>query len=200
MELDFTNTVGDRPRFENEHLHEYSDLLSWAAQAGALDGSEISRLERYAKTRSKEARRVFERATELRETLYRVFSQLALEAKPDSKDLNVLNRWLSTGMRNLQIEEHDDSFDWSWSGSDAALDRVLWPIARSAADLLTSDEASQIRQCASETCSWLFVDRSRTHRRRWCDMKTCGNRDKARRYYQRQKQENPSASTSDESS
>ena len=56
---------------------------------------------------------------------------------------------------------------------------------RSAADLLTSDEAARVRECAAESCSWLFVDRSRTRRRRWCDMKTCGNRNKAKLYYQR---------------
>ena len=72
---------------------------------------------------------------------------------------------------------------WPW-----LQEAMLWPVLRSAAELLTSEEAARVRQCASETCSWLFVDRSRTHRRRWCDMKTCGNRDKARRYYQRHRE------------
>jgi predicted RNA-binding Zn ribbon-like protein len=65
------------------------------------------------------------------------------------------------------------------------LERPLWPILRSAADLLTSPEVHAVKECGSDRCSWLFVDRSRTHRRRWCDMKSCGNRAKARRHYQK---------------
>jgi predicted RNA-binding Zn ribbon-like protein len=64
---------------------------------------------------------------------------------------------------------------------------VLWPVARSASELLTSDDLAYVRGCASETCAWLFLDKTKNHGRRWCEMKTCGNRDKARRYYQRQK-------------
>jgi predicted RNA-binding Zn ribbon-like protein len=61
-------------------------------------------------------------------------------------------------------------------------------VARAAADLLVSPERALVRECASGTCSWLFVDRSRTHQRRWCSMKTCGNRAKARRFYTRRRE------------
>jgi predicted RNA-binding Zn ribbon-like protein len=195
--LDFTNTVGDRPRCDNEHLGGYGDLLAWACQAGILDGKGEDRLKRHARAHPKEVSRVFARAKELRESLYRLFSSLAVGDRPDRKDLALLNRWISEAMPNLRVAQKDDSFDWSWSESETALDRMLWSVARSAADLLTSSEADQVRECASETCSWLFVDRSRTHRRRWCDMKTCGNRNKARRYYQRKRHEGPSAPESD---
>ena len=68
-----------------------------------------------------------------------------------------------------------------------ALDYPLWPIARSAADLLVSADVALVHECASDVCSWLFVDRSPGRRRRWCDMKVCGNRAKARRFYQRRR-------------
>jgi predicted RNA-binding Zn ribbon-like protein len=60
---------------------------------------------------------------------------------------------------------------------------MLWPIAQSAADLMTSDKRNSVRQCGADDCAWLFLDESRNHSRRWCDMKTCGNRQKARRHY-----------------
>jgi predicted RNA-binding Zn ribbon-like protein len=41
--------------------------------------------------------------------------------------------------------------------------------------------------CASEDCAWLFLDKTKNKRRRWCDMKICGNRVKARRHYERVK-------------
>jgi predicted RNA-binding Zn ribbon-like protein len=45
-----------------------------------------------------------------------------------------------------------------------------------------------VRECSGDTCGWLFVDTSRNHSRRWCDMEDCGNRAKARRHYLRRKQ------------
>jgi predicted RNA-binding Zn ribbon-like protein len=63
---------------------------------------------------------------------------------------------------------------------------MLWPIASSAADLLTSERLKKVRLCEAKTCTWLFLDESRNHSRRWCDMKVCGNREKARRHYQRE--------------
>ena len=63
------------------------------------------------------------------------------------------------------------------------LERPLWDIARSAADLLTSGDHDRIKECASTTCEWVFLDRSRNRSRRWCDMSDCGNRAKARRFH-----------------
>ncbi len=67
--------------------------------------------------------------------------------------------------------------------------RRLWAIARSAADLLASDELPYVRACASKTCEWLFLDVSKNHGRRWCDMTKCGNRAKFRSYYKRKKKQ-----------
>ena len=68
------------------------------------------------------------------------------------------------------------------------LERVVWPVARSAADLLTSDLLSRVRRCEDDRgCGYLFIDTSRNRSRRWCSMESCGNRAKARRHYARQK-------------
>jgi len=186
--LDFANTLGDRPRCCEEHLAGYGDLLSWARQANVLSSAELEELGNTARQHPRRARRTFEDALALREALYRIFGRLARSEVPTSEDIVVLNAALQTALPHLQIEDRSEGFDWTWARPGEALDSPLWPVARSAADLLTSDEAIAIRECASETCSWLFVDRSRTRRRRWCDMSTCGNRAKARRHYERQKQ------------
>jgi predicted RNA-binding Zn ribbon-like protein len=55
-------------------------------------------------------------------------------------------------------------------------------VARSAAELLISPERACVRECASETCTWLFVDTTKNHSRRWCDMNSCGNRYKVRKF------------------
>ena len=46
-----------------------------------------------------------------------------------------------------------------------------------------------VRICGADDCLWIFLDTSKNRTRRWCDMKQCGNRMKARRFYERQKDE-----------
>lgn len=186
--LDLANTMGDRPHSTQEHLSGYADLLRWSRQAQILNAGELGGLEREAIKHPLRARAVFEQALELREAIYRIFSALARDERPEAQDIGLLNSELHAALPQLQIGDAEEGFEWLWSGPGNALDRMLWPVARSAAELLTSDEVGTLRECASETCSWLFIDRSRTRRRRWCDMSTCGNRAKARRHYQRRKE------------
>ncbi|MCL6613391.1 MAG: CGNR zinc finger domain-containing protein [Firmicutes bacterium] len=81
----------------------------------------------------------------------------------------------------------DGGFAWKWGGEGKALDRMLWPVVRSAAELLISGDRERVRECAAEGCGWLFLDASRNTRRKWCAMTSCGNRAKARRYYERKR-------------
>jgi predicted RNA-binding Zn ribbon-like protein len=187
--LDFVNTMGDRQRPSTEQLHTCSDLVAWGRQSGALARRDVSRLERRAHRSSRHAAAVLARAIEIREALYRLFSTLAAGDAPAPGDVAVLNANLARTLPDLQLAWRRNRFDWQWRARDR-LDGMLRPVLRSAAELLTSSEAMHVRECASPACSWMFIDRSRTHRRRWCSMQTCGNRNKARRHYERIKQLN----------
>src|SRR6266849_4425044 len=88
-----------------------------------------------------------------------------------------------------RVVQSGRGFSLGWDGSDD-LRRMLWPVALSAAELLAGDHAAPVKLCGmweASGCSWLFVDESRNGSRRWCSMKDCGNRAKARRHYQRVK-------------
>jgi predicted RNA-binding Zn ribbon-like protein len=185
--LDFANTLGDRPRACNETLHAHPDLLRWGVAAGLLDPGDQDSLARRARRRPGESAAGFERAIALRESLYRIFSARVSGRAPDRSDLDVLNEHLRPALTHLALEADEAGFHWDWTGSPEPADRLLWSVARSAAELLTSAELDRIRECASDRCGWLFLDHSRSRRRRWCDMKTCGNRAKARRHYLRRK-------------
>jgi len=54
--------------------------------------------------------------------------------------------------------------------------------------LMMSDAMDRIRACGVETCRWLFLDTSKNHTRRWCNMRVCGNRMKARRFHARREE------------
>jgi predicted RNA-binding Zn ribbon-like protein len=85
-------------------------------------------------------------------------------------------------MSHLRLVPGRDRVEWAWSG-ERLLDDVAWRVARSAADLLTTADLALVRECAADTCGWLFLDRSRNRSRRWCDMNVGGNRAKVRRHY-----------------
>jgi len=55
--------------------------------------------------------------------------------------------------------------------------------------LTSSQRLNQVRQCRGDNCGWLFVDGSKNHSRRWCDMRDCGNRAKVRRHRLKQRRE-----------
>jgi predicted RNA-binding Zn ribbon-like protein len=187
--LDLANTWADRGRPETETLHGYPDLVAFALQAGLLSASEAARLAGLAARQPRAAEAVFARGRELREDLYRIFSAVAARRAPAAVDLERLNAALPAALSHLRLERRGAGFAWAWAApaapGKAPLEAPLWPILRSAADLLTSDARRQVRECAGAACTWLFLDRSRNRSRRWCSMDTCGNRAKARRHYRR---------------
>ena len=185
--LDFVNTVDDRPdERPQEHLASYADLVTWGRQAGVLTDEQADRLASEAVRHPARAAAVLRRAVELREAIYRVLLATAGEVPPAPADLEALNEALAAAMARARIAPSADGFAWGWS-DEAALDRMLWPVARAAADLLTSEQLARVRVCSAHDCNWLFMDWSRNGSRRWCNMQVCGNRAKARRFQQRRR-------------
>ena len=187
--LDFANTVSHRmiswKRWDE--LTEYSDLLAFATQSLYLpvelarEFLAVSRIEPRATTRA------MEDAGGLREAIYRTFSAYIDHQHAGVEDLALIRDVMIEGWKHKRLAPIGRRYLWLMKQEEAIkLESVLWPIAHSATDLLTSDRLKRVRMCEAETCAWLFVDESRNHSRRWCDMKVCGNREKARRHYQRE--------------
>ncbi len=184
--LDFANTVDERPTAApKERLGTYADLVSWGAQSGALGREEAAALRRRAARSPAEAGRALARAREVREAIFSIFADRAIGRRPRQEALVVLEAALPGALGRLRIVPAGEGFAWGWRRDEEALDAMLWPVIRSAADLLTSGDLPRVRRCASPTCAWLFLDRSRNGTRRWCDMTVCGNREKARRFHRR---------------
>jgi predicted RNA-binding Zn ribbon-like protein len=186
--LDFANTVDNRPDPERRRdlLTKYPDLISWGRQTEAIAAKEATVLLRASRRRPRLGAEALTRATALREVIYRVFSVMASAEPPPSSDLKSLSDAAVDAASHRRLVPHAGGFIWEWHASAGeALDRLLWPIARSAEELLISDRFRSVRECAADTCGWLFLDTSRSQSRRWCDMRVCGNRAKARRFYRR---------------
>jgi predicted RNA-binding Zn ribbon-like protein len=185
--LDFANTAdwhaSDHPE---ESLNSYADVVAWARGAGLVSEVEAERLRAGASVSSMKAEEVLRRAVELRDAIYEVFAAVAHHRPVARRDVDVLNQALSQALAHQRLRLTDGGFTWEWMGGGEALDWILWPVAVSAAALLTSPLLSRVGQCSDDRgCGWLFLDTSRNHSRRWCDMKDCGNRAKLRRFYAR---------------
>lgn len=186
--LDLVNTVDWRwdPLRRKDLLHGFEDLVGWARQTAIVTAAEARSLTATAKRDPRSASRALRRARHLREALGHIFEAASRGQRPAARDLRRLNAFLSAALRRRRLELRGDRYDWSWTASDdRPLDALLSPIVLAAAELLTSPQRLKIRACAAEDCGWLFLDTSRSGRRRWCTMQSCGNRAKARRFYAR---------------
>ncbi len=183
LSLDFTNTIdGLRGKDAQEGLTDYADLLDWSRQAGIISVAQASQLTQFSLERLSETKIVYERAIALREAIYHIFSAAASRKKPLKGDVDLLNGELTAALGKQELKLFQDRYQLTWNTEPLSLDLMIWPVAQSAATLLTSADLNRVRECASDACEFLFLDLTKNHSRRWCDMKGCGNRAKVRRY------------------
>lgn len=170
-----------------ESLHGFGDLLGWCAEKALLAGLERGKLWSWSEGNSEIAAAEFNRAIEIRESIYRIFAQFACEREVPETDLDNLNSTIATAPARGLIQRTEEGFAWCVPQGDAAAVSVLAPVLWSAGDLLTSKYLDRVRLCANQKCLWLFLDDSLSGRRRWCSMSACGNRAKTQRHYLRRK-------------
>lgn len=185
--LDFVNTIAwGEGETANERLADYDALVAWAVEAGAVSASAARQLRGRAARGPAAAARALERARRLRANLHAVFTALATGATVAAADLEVFNQFLESVSMRIE-SDGEGQFGWAWPVSERdRLDVLLAPVIWWAAEVLVDDETrSRVKTCANDRCGWVFVDESRRRNRRWCDMRDCGNRAKARRYYRR---------------
>ena len=179
--LDLVNTVDWTGQgLLHERIPDYAALLRWTVPAGVLAAPAAERLRRAARVRPRAAQAAHAKALRVRALLRDLFGggpagEIALDA---------LNPLVGDALGRLELVRSGSRtgrLRWEWRAMDKRLEAVLWPVLRSAAELLVSDEADRIRTCGGDDCGWMYVDRSRNGLRRWCQMRTCGTREKSRR-------------------
>ena len=192
--LDFVNTLDDRfaEGGPAERLAGYDDLSRFVRQAEVMTERQYRELKTLAV--SSEARSaVLAEALRLREALAAVL-YAALEKREPAKDaLKELEALLKRAADERSLTRSSSAggassleLHWEYKNVARKIQAPVWLLAQAAEDLLTSPQAAHVRRCASSTCQWLFLDTSKNHTRRWCDMKICGNRNKVRRFQLRQ--------------
>lgn len=193
--LDLINTLDWRFRQEGteELLKTYGDLLRFAEESKLLSPDELRRLRAPGNEGSK--KRALRRAIELREALADVFYGWLDGRSPAPGSRKALERHFKAALLAQKLNwNRPSNLNWEWISVSAGL--PVAALARAAADLMTSPDSARVRACQSTECRWLFLDSSKNHTRRWCDMKVCGNRMKSRRFKARRfkaERQNPSS-------
>ena len=187
--LDFANTVGwHASSSPEEYLNMYTDLVEWSVDRGIISGDAKDLLLRKSEEKPAEAQAVLKKAREVRENIYQILSDTAHGHPIKVTDLKGFNTVLASALSHSRLAPYEKGLRWDWDSHSDKLDSIIWPVVKSAVDLMTSEAIKRVGQCADEQgCGWLFWDSSRNRSRRWCDMSDCGNRAKVRRFYAKKK-------------
>jgi predicted RNA-binding Zn ribbon-like protein len=170
--LEFLNTVVPRNGQLLDLFQSDEDVLAWLARAGLLD-MVVMREDGVYLGLAIEARQLREDVRQL--VLQRKLGQLV--------DAGLLNRVLSAGSYQMELaEDSEGNLNALYRFPAQTSTQVLVPVAIAAAELLVRGDFLLIRQCESPDCPLWFYDRTKSHRRRWCNMTICGNRQKAARF------------------
>jgi predicted RNA-binding Zn ribbon-like protein len=172
--LDLVNTLDWRFRATGaeELLKTYDDLLRFVEQSQLLTPKQTRELRRSA------SERTLLRSRELREALADIFYERGSSVASRA----TLEQYVKAARLQQKLNwKQSPHVEWEWP-AELDPELPLWALALGAGDLMTSDAVDRVRVCDNPECRWLFIDTSKNHTRRWCDMKLCGNRMKARRF------------------
>ena len=184
--FDFTNTIGSRKEERlRDYLKTYPDFLLWVNRQGLLPQSRFNALSKLAKQEPEKGNIAFQKIVETREVLYALFSPLALNENPKKETVDKFNKLLQESFSYISIDIGNTKNEINFADVTLSYLEPLHIILKSAFDVLTQEEMARIKECPS--CGWLFLDKTKNKKRRWCNMLDCGSKDKASRYYHRKK-------------
>ena len=192
--LDLVNSLDNRFRHDgpNEILVGYGELLRFLGESKLLDTRQIRLLGKGASGEA--AEQTLRSVRELREAAAGVFYAAFEQRAPAPADLKTLERCFLAASQHRELrwqtaaqghQHMHANITWQWAAAEAEPKLPLWILSQSVTDLLLSADLTRVRTCDVDTCRWLFLDTSKNHTRRWCNMKVCGNRMKARRFQAR---------------
>jgi predicted RNA-binding Zn ribbon-like protein len=185
LALDFANTLDYRydPDRLIDLLPSYERFLAFCRQSEVVTAPQMRKL--LGGLSDFDAQHVLKGVIELREALYFLILSAVHGRNPDESHLRTLNRFLSEAPAVEEVAWHKRRFVRSSRDIAERPDGPLRQVVEAAVILITSSDIYNVRECSEKTCRWFFLDRSRNHSRRWCDMQLCGNRSKAKRFYAR---------------
>ena len=186
--IDLVNTVTARHAEPVERLENFQRLLYWARLTDEFNDRTLADLGALGRVDPAASDAALERLKIFRESLYDVLTALMDYREPPSRAVIRLEATWKGATEACSWSLIDGHLSPELTVATSGLDYLAHVIAFRSFDLLRAFPVERTRVCAGERCGWLFIDRSRGGKRRWCDMAVCGNTAKTRRYLQRRKQ------------
>ena len=194
--FDFLNTEDTENGFPVDKLPSLDDALNWFVDRGVIHHEGADRARARVAAQPADGVKDLDRVHHVRSALREVAEAIAEKRVPRASALTTVNRALHARQVIELVPGPEGCYvDHRHVGDpvDDALARLADPLVSE----LTGGTPERIRVCASDTCRWIFYDASRTGRRRWCDMATCGNRAKAARHRARARAADDEPATDD---
>jgi predicted RNA-binding Zn ribbon-like protein len=167
----FTATLTERCGDAVERIPTPQRLVDWLAVTGlAVDSCTAAQLDL---------------ARELREAIHAAATAAALQDALPASAVEVINDRSIDG-RAAAVLTPDGKRQWRL-GSASRVEDALGVIAADAIAIIAGERDGKLALCASPTCQAAFFDTSQSRTRRWCDMNTCGNRQKKARFNAKQR-------------
>jgi len=167
----FTATLTERHGNAVERIPTPQRLVDWLALSGlAVDSCTTAQLDL---------------ARELRESIHLAATAAATQDALPGPAVQVINACSARG-RAAAILTPQGERRWRLSSASCVAD-ALGVIAADAIGIIAGERDGRLALCASPTCRAAFFDTSQSRTRRWCDMNTCGNRQKKARFNARQR-------------
>ncbi len=185
--LDFTNTVTARDTTPLDWLDGYARLIAWAGMAGVIGPGVASRLASASERAPREAAAALGRARRVREALHDACTALLVERAPAAAALAEIESAWKRAVGRARMAARKGSLVLEPDAEESGLDLPLDLVVFAAVDLLGELDTERTRVCRGHDCGWLFIDSSKGGRRVWCDMSTCGNTAKSRRFVRAQR-------------
>ena len=185
--LDFVNTLEYSKGLPSDYLTDASVAVNWFQEHALLHRETASELIGEVTADEQTATRLLQRVQKTRAALRDLLDAAVEKRPPSDSALREVNRALRANYIYELVPAADGvSLDHRHEGDpiSGALARLSEAIARE----LTQEDKERLRICANDECRWVFRDNSPAGRRKWCDMSSCGNRAKAARHRERQKQ------------
>jgi predicted RNA-binding Zn ribbon-like protein len=184
--IDFVNTEETENGFPVDNLPTLDAALAWFVDRGVIHTEGADRVRSQAAATAPVMTRELARVHAVRAALREVSAAIAERRAPKAGALDSINRALHA-RQVIELVPAPDGVNVDHRHVGDPIDDALARLADPLVIELTAGHPERIKQCASETCDWIFYDASRTSRRRWCDMATCGNRAKAARHRARER-------------
>ena len=183
--LDLVNTVSWRhdPGRWRENLAVPLDLLTWAHRAAIIDEQQLTAMRLAIGRDGETAAAVLGRVHELRELLYRHLADCVDHPGREQQIGNgsPLHRAFADAVTASSLA----GTPARWTLQAPSLHDLPRVLTLHGLDLVQTMPRDRLRRCDDDGCGWLFLDATRNHSRRWCSSGECGNRDRARRHYAR---------------